>query len=75
MGTGAGIMIASHGVDGSTVTENKITGSGAHAIYVASPATPNSGKHVIYGNTVKGYRAELFIDLTLHPGTVLTGKE
>jgi hypothetical protein len=39
MGTGAGIMIASHGVDGSTVTGNKITGSGAHAIYVGSPAT------------------------------------
>jgi hypothetical protein len=68
-------MIASHGVDGSTVTGNKITGSGAHAIYVASPATPNTGKHVIHGNTVKGYRTELSIDLALHPGTVLTDNE
>jgi hypothetical protein len=75
MGTGIGIMIASPRVDGSTVTGNTITGSGAHAIYVASPAKPNAGKHVIYGNTVTGYRTALFIDLALHPGTVLTGKE
>jgi hypothetical protein len=68
-------MIASHGVDGSTVTGNKITGSGAHAIYVASPAKPNTGKHVFHGNTATGYRTELFIDLALHPGAVLTGKE
>jgi hypothetical protein len=75
MGTGTGIMIASPRVDGSTVTANKITGTGAHAIYVASPAKPNAGKHVIFGNTVTGYRKELFIDLALHPGTVLKGKE
>jgi hypothetical protein len=42
---------------------------------VASPAKPNAGKHVIYGNTVAGYRTELFIDLALHPGAVLAGKE
>ena len=75
MGTGAGIMIASPGVDGSTVTGNKIAGSGSHGIYVASPAKPNSGKHVIHGNTVEGYREELFIDLALHPGAVLTGNK
>jgi len=75
MGTGAGIMIANSRVDGSTVTGNAITGSGAHAIYVASPAKPNTGKHVIHGNTVTGYRSELFIDLALHPDTVLTNKK
>jgi hypothetical protein len=75
MGTGTGIMIASPRVDGSTVTGNAITGLGAHAIYVASPAKPNAGKHVIYGNTVRGYRSKLFIDLALHPGAVLAGKE
>jgi hypothetical protein len=75
MGTGPGIMIASPRVDGSTVTGNTITGSGAHAIYVASPVKPNTGKHVIYGNTVRGYRSKLFIDLALHPGAVLAGKE
>ena len=67
MGTGTGIMIASPRVEGSTVTGNTITGSGAHAIYVASPAKPNPGKHVIYGNTVPGYCSKLFIDLALHP--------
>ena len=41
---------------------------------MASPAKPNAGKHVIHGNTVTGYRKELFIDLALHPGTVLTAK-
>jgi hypothetical protein len=72
MGTGTGIMIASPRVDGSTVTGNTITGSGAHAIYVASPAKSNTGKHVIFGNTVTGYHKDLFIDLTLHPDTVMT---
>src|SRR5262249_44055404 len=68
MGTGTGIMIASSRIDGSTVTGNTITGSGGHAIYVASPPKPNAGKHVIHGNTVTGYPAGLFIDLKLHPG-------
>ena len=75
MGKGAGIMIASHGVDGSTVTGNTITGSGAHGIYVASPAQPNSGKHVIHGNSVTGYDAKLSIDPALHPDTVLPNCE
>jgi hypothetical protein len=75
MGSGTGILLASPRVDGSTVTGNTITGSGAYAIYVASPERPNAGKHVIYGNTIMGYRAELFIDLALHPGAVLAGKE
>jgi hypothetical protein len=75
MGTGTGIMIASQRVDGATVTGNKIAGSGGHAVYVASPAKPNSGRHVIYGNVVRGYRNELFIDPALHPGTVLKARE
>ena len=29
---------------------------------------------VIHGNTVTGCREGLFVDLKLHPGTVLTGK-
>src|SRR5262249_16165951 len=75
MGTGSGVVIASSRVDGSTVTGNTITGSGAHAIYVASPAKPNTGKHMIHSNTVTGYPNELFIDLALHPDTVLKAKE
>jgi hypothetical protein len=75
MGRGTGIMIVSPRVDGSTVIGNTITGSGSHAIYVASPDKPNAGKLVIYGNKVTGYRAALFIDLALHPGAVLVGKE
>jgi hypothetical protein len=69
------MMIASPRVGRATVTGNTITGSGACAIYTASPATPNAGKHVIYGNTVTAYRSKLFIDLALHPGAVLVGKE
>jgi hypothetical protein len=71
MGTGDGILVASPRVDGSVITGNTITGSGAHGIYVASPAKPNTGKHVIYGNSVTGYRTELFIDRSLHPGALL----
>jgi hypothetical protein len=72
MGSGVGILVASPRVDGSIITGNSIAGSGAHAIYVASPSKPNAGKHVIYGNTVSGYRGELFLDRALHPGAVLT---
>ena len=75
MGTGAGIMIAGSGLDSAAVTGNRITGSGARGIYVASPQKPNGGKHVIHGNIVSGYREELFIDPALHPGTVLPGKK
>jgi hypothetical protein len=75
MGTGAAIMIAGAPVDGSTVTGNKISGSGAYGIYVASPEKPNDGKLMIYGNPVTGYRKGLYIDPALHPGTVLTGNE
>ncbi|WP_020466977.1 glycosyl hydrolase family 28-related protein [Singulisphaera acidiphila] len=74
MGTGTAIMIASSRIDGSTITDNTINGAGAHGIYVASPEKPNAGKHVIYRNQVSGYRSELFIDLTLHPGAVLSDK-
>ena len=71
MESGDGIQVANPRTDGSIVTGNTITGSGAHGIFVASPAKPNSGKHVIYGNKVSGFRTELFIDRSLHPGTVL----
>ncbi|MDV6033250.1 MAG: hypothetical protein F9B45_24820 [Phycisphaera sp. RhM] len=72
MGTGAAVMIATHGVDGSTVTGNAITGSGSYGIYIASPDKPNTGRHVIHHNQIDGYREELFIELQLHPGTVLS---
>jgi hypothetical protein len=72
MGSGDGILVASPRVDGSIITGNSITGAGSHGIYVASPPRPNAGKHVIYGNTVAGYRVDLFLDRSLHPGAVLT---
>lgn len=74
MGTGHAVFIASHGIDGSTITGNTIAGSGKHGIYVASPEKPNSGKHVIRRNKFEGYRDEVFIDLKLHPGTDVTRK-
>ena len=72
---GSGIFLASSQTDGSTLTGNKITGTGAHGIYVASPQKPNAGKHVIRGNTIRGYREALFIDPALHPGTDLSGTD
>lgn len=74
MGTGTAIMVASSRIDGSTIIDNTIDGAGAHGIYVSSPEKPNAGKHVIYRNEVSGYRSEIFIDLTLHPGAVLSDK-
>lgn len=75
MGTGHAVFLASHGVDGSTVTDNTIIGSGTQGIYVASPDKPNAGKHVIRGNRIDGYRSDVFIDGNLHPGTILAAKE
>lgn len=72
MGTGHAVFLASYGVDGSIVTGNTIIGSGKHGIYVASPEKPNTGRHVLHGNQVEGFRDELFIDQKLHPGAELT---
>jgi len=73
MGSGIGIAVASPRVDGSVITGNTSSGTGTYGIYVASPAKPNGGKHEISGNSVTGYRTEMFIDLALHPGTALDG--
>lgn len=72
MGTGHAVFLASYGVDGSTVTGNTISGSGAYGIYVTSPDKPATGKHAIHDNKIDGYRESLFIDQTLHPQAVLT---
>jgi hypothetical protein len=71
MGSGNGMVIVSPRVDGSTITGNILSGSGAVAIYIASPSKPNGGKHVIAGNTVTGFASPLFMDRSLHPGTAL----
>ena len=68
METGHAVFIASHGVDGSTITGNKISGSGSYGIYVASPEQPSTGTLLIDRNQIDGYREDVFIDLELHPG-------
>ena len=73
MGSGPGMVIVTPARDGSTITGNTITGSDAAAgIFVASPRSPNSGAHLISHNTIRGFRTPVSIDLTKHPGSIVS---
>jgi hypothetical protein len=73
MGSGNGMVIATPGRDGSTITGNSISGSAsAVAILVASPRSPNTGAHVISNNTIRGFTTHVSIDPGKHPGTIVS---
>jgi hypothetical protein len=67
------MVIVTPARDGSTIASNTITGSGsAVGIFVASPRGPNAGSHVISHNTIRGFRTPVSIDLTKHPGSIVS---
>jgi Pectate lyase superfamily protein len=68
---GAGIVLNTPGVDASLVANNTITGSGPSGIYIANPATPNSGGHVITRNIITGFTRTVDFDPAKHPGTIV----
>ena len=69
--TGAGILLETRGNDASVISGNHITATnGSVAIQVASPATPNTGKHRIEKNIISGFAQRLSLDRAKHPGTV-----
>jgi hypothetical protein len=41
-------------------------------INVASARTPNSGGYQIHDNTITGFATPISIDMSMHPGTILT---
>ncbi len=76
MGSGNGMVIATPGRDGSTITGNWISSSASLVgILVASPRSPNTGAHVISDNTIRGFTTPVSIDLTRHPGSIVSSHE
>jgi len=70
---GFGIVLNTPGVDASIVASNTITGSGPSGIYIATPASPNSGGDVITQNMITGFTRTVDFDLAMHPGTIVSG--
>jgi hypothetical protein len=73
MGSGMGLVIVTPGRDGSTITGNTISSTASSVgIFVASPPSPNGGAHVISHNTIRGFTTHVSIDLTKHPGSIVS---
>jgi hypothetical protein len=70
MGWGTGIFLEPW-VSTVTVTGNTLSGTGPFGIYVADPPTPASGL-LIQNNTMQGFATPLYINLSLHPGAILS---
>jgi Bacterial Ig domain/Periplasmic copper-binding protein (NosD) len=72
IGNGTGILLYTPPVDAATVAGNALTGTGPFGIYVGDPPTPDTGGYKIYNNTTTGFATPLAINMSLHPGTVMT---
>ncbi len=72
VGSAIGIILNTYSSDSSVVTANTITGTGPMGIYVPSSGSAHSGGHMISSNTVNGFSNPLGVDLTNHPGTVVS---
>ena len=71
--TGLGVVINTVRIDQSNVVSNTVTGSGAPVgIIVATTVTPNTGGNVITGNCISGFNTPISVNMTNHPGTVVT---
>lgn len=70
--SGLGIVLNSKLIDNSNISCNTITGTGPIGIYVTSPATPNQGQNILFGNTIVGFASAINIDPSKHPGTVIS---
>jgi hypothetical protein len=68
---GLGIVLNSTGPDHCVVAHNTLTGAGLMGIYVTSPATPNPGKHILFHNSVSGFRTPISLDRSKHPGAIV----
>jgi hypothetical protein len=69
---GVGMVLNTPGPDNSLISCNTIKGAGSLGIYVSSAKSPRSGRNVLSGNIVAGFRESFSIDKTTHPGTVIT---
>jgi hypothetical protein len=71
IGSGMGILLATAGFDGSTITQNTLLGTGSVGIFVASYPTPNTGADIITNNMITGFATHVSIDLMSHPGSTV----
>lgn len=71
VGSSSALMLNSAAVDASVVIGNTLTGYGIYAIYVTSPGQPQSGGHLFSRNIVRGFQNAIFLDVALHPGTIV----
>ena len=71
VGTSPAIVLNSPVADGSLISGNRLTGAGAYAVYVANSPSPQLGGHVFSNNIISGFQHAIFLNVTLHPGTVI----
>lgn len=71
VGTSPAIVLNSTMADGSVISDNTLTGTGAYAVYVANSPSPQLGGHVFSNNRISGFQNAVFLNVTLHPGTVI----
>ena len=72
VGASGGIVLATYGLDQSNITGNTVSGSGQFGIQVANSSSPIPGGDVITGNCVSGFSTPVYIDMTSHPGSIVT---
>jgi hypothetical protein len=66
-----GIVLATYGVDQSSIMGNTITGAGQFGIQVGSNG-PTPGGDVISGNCISGFTTPIFISMDSHPGSLVS---
>jgi Pectate lyase superfamily protein len=71
-GGGSGIVLNTISPDGCVIRNNTITGSGKAAVSVVSGPTPHEGGHIISNNTITGFLAPVSVDISKHPGTMVS---
>jgi len=67
-----GILSNTGSPDASIISNNTMTGSGNSGIFIPSPGTPSAGGDTITNNSITGYTNAVSIDLSEHPGTLIS---
>jgi len=67
-----GIVLATYGLDQSSILGNTINGAGQFGIQVGSSSTPTPGGDVITGNCISGFTTPIYINMTSHPGSLVS---
>ena len=70
--TSVGIVLATYGVDQSSILGNTVTGAGQFGIQVGSSGGATPGGDVITGNCISGFTSPISISMANHPGTLVS---